>query len=184
MHPLQQGDGKEGGAAAAQLGWGEVPSYRQAVLGDLLELWPRKALPHECLERHLDPASSPKSVTLLSSGRALGPGDGPVCTSQWRRGQPGETAPEIPKLPESRLCTALLFLPFPRCKWQPKGLPSSESMFTHHRCQGRQGLAFQGQEALGLPLPGRVHRNLQGLDLRSGPTQACSACEREGKGHS
>lgn len=75
MHPLQQGDGKEGGAAAAQLGWGEVPSYRQAVLGDLLELWPRKALPHEYLERHLDPASSPKSVTLsFPQGERWAPG--------------------------------------------------------------------------------------------------------------
>lgn len=79
--------------------------------------------------------------------------------SQWRRGQPGEVAPEIPKLPESRLCMALFFLPFPEvsglaAQWQPKGLPGSESVFTHHSCQGRQGLAFQGQEALGLPLPG------------------------------
>lgn len=106
--------------------------------------------------------------------------------SRGRRGEPGKRAPGIPKLPESHLCMALCFLPFPEVsglavQWQLRGLPSSESTFTYHSCQGCHGLVLQGQEA---PGPSSVWLSppyAPGLDGRSGSTRACLECEWEGK---
>lgn len=64
VHLLPWGDGREAGAYGLSRGWegGTWLLWRTSRLGTLLELWPRKTLPHSCLRgRTPDPAPSPES---------------------------------------------------------------------------------------------------------------------------
>lgn len=96
--------------------------------------------PRNALENNPDPASCPKPVALSSpaQGRCWGLGDGPVCAREsGRRGERGRTAPEISKLPVPFLCGPSRRVPRPVLASQQRPVLS--------------GVAFQGQEAAGLP---------------------------------
>lgn len=75
-HPLQQGDCKEGGATAAQLDWeGGTQLQTSRVGGPCWSCGQERPFPKNVLERNLDPASSPKSVTLsFPQGECWAPG--------------------------------------------------------------------------------------------------------------